>query len=173
MFLMSADLSPRHHASYPSLFGGGRGRKHVILCWGLVFRVYMAYLVTRPERVNISPQLPTGRSNPDEEYQSQPRTANELLERRRSWLVSTIASLFGISVMSNSKDLNVPLRVRVDPEMLKELDALEAFLRGHGFRDASRSSLVRAAVTSYLDGVRAEAPEALIPPTNQFAKTGS
>jgi hypothetical protein len=88
---------------------------------------------------------------------------------------ATIGSLFdALGALGNSKkDLTVPLRLRVDPEMLSELDALEAFLRGHGFRDASRSSLVRAAVSSYLDGVRAEIPEALVQPAGRFIRTES
>lgn len=62
-------------------------------------------------------------------------------------------------------DLKSPLNVRVDEETLAELNALEAFLQGHGFREASRSTIVRAAIDSYLDGVRSEIPEALVPPT--------
>lgn len=70
---------------------------------------------------------------------------------------------------STNEDLEAPLRVRVSQETIAELDALEAFLKGHGFRSASRSYLVRAALDSYLDGVRAEVPEALEPPAKRLS----
>lgn len=67
-----------------------------------------------------------------------------------------------------TEELDTQLQVRVDKRTLSELDALEAFLKGHGFREANRSALIRAALTSYLEGVRTEAPEALIPPSERI-----
>ena len=80
--------------------------------------------------------------------------------------IETLLEAFGLK-RTEGKDLEVPLSVRVPQQTITELNALEAFLQGHGFRDANRSALIRAALTSYLDGVRSEAPEALIPPAAQ------
>lgn len=68
-----------------------------------------------------------------------------------------------------AEELDAHLQVRVDKQTVAELDSLEAFLKGHGFREANRSALIRAALTSYLEGVRTETPEALIPPAERIA----
>lgn len=87
-------------------------------------------------------------------------------------MTAALESLLGaLGLKRSSSDLEVPLRVRVSETTLDELNALEAFLRGHGFRDASRSALVRAAISSYLDGVRGEVPEALVPPEKKLSST--
>lgn len=77
---------------------------------------------------------------------------------------------FGLK-RADEEDLDAPLRVRVSKQTIADLNALEAFLQGHGFREATRSALIRAALSSYLDGVRSEAPEALIPPAAQQPNT--
>lgn len=70
---------------------------------------------------------------------------------------------------TSTGDLDTHLQVRVDKQTVNELNALEAFLQGHGFREVNRSAIVRAALTGYLDGVRSEAPEALIPPSQRIS----
>lgn len=52
-----------------------------------------------------------------------------------------------------------PLRVRVDADLRMNLDRIEAFLRGHGYRDVSRSDLIRVALSSFVDGVLEAVPE--------------
>lgn len=79
--------------------------------------------------------------------------------------MSDLLETFGLR--RSSPELDKPLRVRVSEDTLNELDALEVFLQGHGFPSVSRSTLVRAALTSYLDGVREEVPEALIATTSR------
>lgn len=46
-----------------------------------------------------------------------------------------------------------PIPVRFDQPTLKRLDRAEALLRARGYREANRSSLVRAAVGQWLDGL--------------------
>jgi len=56
--------------------------------------------------------------------------------------------------------LEDPLRVRVSSEMEADLSALEAHFRGKGFRHATRSHLVRLALTDYLENAQEIVPEA-------------
>lgn len=52
-----------------------------------------------------------------------------------------------------------PLNVRVDADLRMNLDRIEAFLRGAGYRDVSRSDLVRAALSSFVAGVLEAVPD--------------
>jgi len=49
--------------------------------------------------------------------------------------------------------LDQPLRVRVEKDILIKLDRIEAFIHGQGYREVSRSDLVRAALLGFIDGV--------------------
>lgn len=81
-----------------------------------------------------------------------------------------IGALIGTFGMGRTDtDFDAPLSVRVSQTTIDELNALEAYLQGLGFREASRSALIREALTTYLDGVRSEAPEALIPAAQRRA----
>ncbi|WP_433790736.1 ribbon-helix-helix domain-containing protein [Actinoplanes sp. CA-252034] len=44
------------------------------------------------------------------------------------------------------------MRIRLDDELVAQLDRVEAYARGLGYRHVTRSSIIRQAVTAYLTG---------------------
>lgn len=61
--------------------------------------------------------------------------------------------LESLGLVAPTEALDEVVRVRLDDELLSRLDHVEAFMRGKRIRQATRSSLIRAAIASYLDGV--------------------
>lgn len=53
-------------------------------------------------------------------------------------------------------DLGESIRLRLDGELLRRLDLLEAYARGLGRRDVNRSSLIRSAVNEFVAGAEEE-----------------
>lgn len=51
------------------------------------------------------------------------------------------------------------MRVRLDDATRRELDRVEAYIRGSGYREVSRSDLIRAAVFTFVEGFREAVPE--------------
>jgi len=70
---------------------------------------------------------------------------------------STILEQLGIIPPEGA--LDQPLRVRVEKDLLIKLDRIEAFVRSHGYRDVSRSDLVRAALLGFIEGVSKVDPD--------------
>jgi hypothetical protein len=57
--------------------------------------------------------------------------------------------------------LAVPVRFRLDEPLLVEIDRIEAFAKGAGYRDVSRSDIIRVALQSFVDGFREKKPDVL------------
>ena len=57
------------------------------------------------------------------------------------------------------EELAVPLRVRVSDSTVHDLDLLEAFFQGKGYRYSRRSFLVRVAIDRFIREVMSEHPE--------------
>jgi hypothetical protein len=70
--------------------------------------------------------------------------------------------------------LNQPLRVRVEQDILIKLDRIEAFVRSQGYRDVSRSDLVRAALIGFIDGIGDIDPDIINEPLRkELAQAGT
>lgn len=68
-------------------------------------------------------------------------------------VAATGPTLESLGLTDRPGELGEAVRVRLDEELLRNLDAIESFMRGRGFRTVNRSSLIRAAITAYVDGV--------------------
>ncbi|WP_435740136.1 ribbon-helix-helix domain-containing protein [Clavibacter nebraskensis] len=69
--------------------------------------------------------------------------------------------------------LAVPVRFRLDEPLLTEIDRIEAFARGAGYRDVSRSDIIRVALQSFVDGFRTKEPDVLDRPLEGERSTGA
>lgn len=55
--------------------------------------------------------------------------------------------------------LTEPLRVRVTSDSETDLNRIEAYFRGQGFKHANRSHIIRIALNSYVNNVQVNHPE--------------
>ncbi len=55
--------------------------------------------------------------------------------------------------------LEEPMRFRIESDLRKEIDRIEAFARGAGYRGVTRSDIIRVALQSFVDGFREAVPE--------------
>jgi hypothetical protein len=55
--------------------------------------------------------------------------------------------------------LTEPVRVRISDEAEKDLNKIEAYYRGRGFRHATRSHLVRIALEDFVETIQKSNPE--------------
>jgi hypothetical protein len=58
-----------------------------------------------------------------------------------------------------SGPLSEPMRFRIETDLRKEVDRIEAYARGIGYRDISRSDIIRVAIASFVDGFRNAVPD--------------
>jgi len=68
---------------------------------------------------------------------------------------ATIQRLFGDDP-DTEESLGETVRIRLDSDLLRQIDLVEAYARGLGFRAVSRSSLIRAAIDAFLSGLESE-----------------
>lgn len=54
--------------------------------------------------------------------------------------------------------LEEPIRFRIERDLRQEIDRIEAFARGAGYRDVTRSDIIRVAVQSFVEGFRESVP---------------
>lgn len=73
--------------------------------------------------------------------------------------------LESLGLAAHKDALDEVVRVRLDDELLARLDRVEAFMRGRRIRQVNRSSLIRAAISSYLDGIEEAIPDLKGPET--------
>lgn len=67
--------------------------------------------------------------------------------------VTTQQVLHKLGLIPSPTDLSEVIRVRVDRDLLESLDRIEALIRGQGYRDVTRSSLIRAAISGFVEAV--------------------
>jgi hypothetical protein len=67
--------------------------------------------------------------------------------------------LQALRVSPPNKPLGEIVKVRIDADLRRDLDRIEAYARGAGYRDFSRSDLVRTAIAEFVDGVKESLPE--------------
>ncbi|MBF4632725.1 hypothetical protein ITJ42_16010 [Clavibacter michiganensis subsp. phaseoli] len=56
---------------------------------------------------------------------------------------------------------------------MTEIDRIEAMARGAGYRDVSRSDIIRVALQSFVDGVRKQVPDVLDRPLEGERSAGA
>lgn len=54
--------------------------------------------------------------------------------------------------------LEEPIRFRIERDLRQEIDRIEAFARGAGYRDVTRSDIIRVALQSFVEGFRESVP---------------
>lgn len=54
--------------------------------------------------------------------------------------------------------LEEPIRFRIETDLRREIDRIEAFARGAGYRDVTRSDIIRVALQSFVEGFRESVP---------------
>lgn len=62
-----------------------------------------------------------------------------------------------LGVQTPTGPLDVPLRFRVEQDLVDDLDKVEASLRGAGYR-VSRSTILRALLAAAMEGLREDFP---------------
>jgi hypothetical protein len=71
--------------------------------------------------------------------------------------------------VTSEKDeaLTVPLRVRVSDATEIDLNRVEAYFRGMGYKNVNRSHLIRTAIKHLIQGLYDEHPEMNVPTTRE------
>ncbi|MDB5542586.1 MAG: hypothetical protein JWQ89_4313 [Devosia sp.] len=64
-----------------------------------------------------------------------------------------------LGVAPATKPLTEVVKVRIDSDSLHRLDQIEALARGAGYRQFSRSDMIRAAIEAFTTGVFETVPE--------------
>ena len=66
--------------------------------------------------------------------------------------------LYRLGLVPSPTELSEVIRVRIDRDLLDRLDRIESVLRGQGYRQVTRSSLIRAAISGFVEGVQGGGP---------------
>ena len=64
-----------------------------------------------------------------------------------------------LGIKAPTGPLEEPMRFRIESDLRKEIDRIEAFARGAGYRDVTRSDIIRVALQSFVEGFRESVPE--------------
>lgn len=64
-----------------------------------------------------------------------------------------------LGMTAPSGPLEEPIRFRIERDLRQEIDRIEAFARGAGYRDVTRSDIIRVALQSFVEGFRNSVPE--------------